>query len=199
MIRLWTIFMNINYIREWIKQRLSEERYLHSLGAEETARELAVMFSEDVEKAALAGLIHDNAKNIPYEEMLQIIKHNNFNIDEEIRTNKKIIHAYLGACLAEKELNITDKNVLNAIRFHTTGRPGMTMLEKIVFISDKIEANTRELDFREEILGILNNTGNIDQAILLCVDRTIRSLLDRKLKINPVTIDVWNYYLLHKG
>lgn len=187
--------MNTDYIREWVKHRLSEERYLHTLGTEETARELAEMFSEDTEKGAIAGLLHDNAKSIPYEDVLQVIKENNFDIEEDVKSNQKIVHAYLGACLAEKELNITDKDILNAIRFHTTGKPNMTMLEKIVFLADKIEANTRDLDFREEVLNILNTTGNIDEAVMLCVDRTIRSLLDRKLKINSITIDVWNYYL----
>ncbi|OGI00008.1 MAG: hypothetical protein A2Y25_02190 [Candidatus Melainabacteria bacterium GWF2_37_15] len=187
--------MDINYIHNWIKHRLNEERYLHSLGAEETARELAVQFSVDVEKAALAALIHDNAKCIPYEDVLQIIKENNFSIDENIKSNKKVVHAYLGALLAEKELNIKDEDVLNAVRFHTTGRPNMTMLEKVVFLADKIEANTRELDFREEVLNILNKTGNIDEAVMLCIGRTIHSLVDRKLMINPITIEVWNYYL----
>ena len=187
--------MNINYTHDWIKHRLNEERYLHSLGSEETARELAVQFSVDVKKAALAALIHDNAKCIPYEDVLQVIKDNNFQVDENIKSNKKIIHAYLGALLAEKELNIKDEEILNAVRFHTTGRPNMTILEKIVFLADKIEANTRDLDFREEVLSILNKTGNIDKAVLLCVGRTICSLVDRKLIINPITIEVWNYYL----
>lgn len=187
--------MNTGYIRDWIKHRLSEERYLHSLGAEETAGELAGMFSADIEKASLAALVHDNAKDIPYEDMLEIIKANDFRLDEDIKNNKKIIHAYLGACLAEKELNIRDKAVLDAVKFHTTGRPDMTMLEKVVFLADKIEANTRDIDFREEVLRILGKTRNINAAVLLCVDRTIRSLLDRNLAINPITIEVWNYYI----
>lgn len=187
--------MNTDYTRDWIKQRLSEERYLHSLGAEETAKELAERFSVDVEKAAYAALIHDNAKCIPYEDALDIIKKNNFRVAEDIKSNKKILHSYLGACLAEKELRIKDEEVLNAVRHHTTGRPNMTMLEKIVFLADKIEANTRDLDFREEVYNILNKDNNIDEAVVLCVDRTIRSLLDRRLIINPITIEVWNYYI----
>ncbi len=187
--------MNKNYIREWVKKRLNEERYLHSLGAEETAKELAEMFSVDQEKAALSALIHDNAKCIPYEDVLEIIRENNFDIPDDVKSNKKIIHAHVGACLAKKELGITDDEILNAVKQHTTGRPDMTMLEKIVFLADKTEANTREIGFREEIFEILNKTRNIDDAVMLCVDRTIRSLLDRKLKINSLTIEVWNYYL----
>lgn len=187
--------MDLKQIRGWLKQRLSEERYLHSLGAEEAARELAIMFGADDEKAALAGLIHDNAKDIPYEECLKIIKDNDFKIDEDIITNKKILHAHLGAYLAEKELDINDAEILDGIRFHTTGRPKMTIFEKIIFLADKIEANTRDLDFRENVLKQLRETMNIDKAVLLCVGITIKSLVDRKLSINPITIEVWNSYL----
>lgn len=187
--------MNFTKIREWLKLRLSEEKYLHSLGAEKTARELAERFSEDVEKAALAGLIHDNAKDISYEEMLSIIKENNFDIGEDIKNNQKILHAHLGSFLAEKDLDVKDKEVLDAIKFHTTGKPGMSLFEKIIFLADKIEANTRNLEFREEVLNILEETENIDKAVLFCVERTIKSLLDRKLFINSITIDVWNSYI----
>lgn len=154
--------------KEWIKSRLSEEKYLHSLGAEETARELAVELSADVDKAVLAALLHDNAKDIPYEEALQIIKENNFNIDESVKYNTKIVHAYLGACLAQKELGINDEEILNAIRFHTTGRPDMSVLEKIVFLADKIEANTRDLNFRDKVLNIfLGNRQHKQSHIIL--------------------------------
>lgn len=190
------IKMNPEKLRAWVKSRLSEERYLHSLGAEETAKEMARRYSVDEEKAAIAGLIHDNAKDIPYEEMLRIIKENNFDIAEDIKNNQKILHAYLGSYLAAQELNIDDQEVLNAVKFHTTGRPNMGMLEKIIFLADKIEANTRDIDFRCEVLKILNEKdNNVDRAVLYCVERTIRSLLYRKLHINPITIDVWNYYL----
>lgn len=187
--------MNTDYIRNWIKQRLSEERYLHSLGAEETARNLAERFHVDIEKAETAALLHDNAKCISYEDSLELIKENRFDIPKDIKNNKKLVHAYLGACLAEKELGIKDEEILNAIKHHTTGRPNMTALDKIVFLADKIEANTRDLDYREEVLTVLNQTGKLDEAVRLCVDRTIRSLLDRRLVINPITIEVWNYYI----
>ncbi|HSA06030.1 MAG TPA: bis(5'-nucleosyl)-tetraphosphatase (symmetrical) YqeK [Candidatus Gastranaerophilales bacterium] len=187
--------MSLEKTKAWIKTRLGEEKYLHSLGAEETAKELAFIFGIDQEKASLAGLIHDNAKEIPYEEMLIYIKNNNLNIEESIKTNRKILHAYLGAYMAQKELGITDQEILDAIKYHTTGKPDMTLFEKIIFLADKIEANTRNLDFRDKILNILKETNNIDKATLCCIDSTIRSLLDRKLPINAITIDVWNYYI----
>ena len=191
--------MDLEQARKWIKSRLNEEKYFHSLGAEETARELACMFSVDPEKAAFAALIHDNAKNISYKKALELIKINNFDIDENIKTNfffKKLIHAHVGACLAQKELSVSDEDILNAIKFHSTGRPNMSMLEKIVYIADKIESNTREPELREKILKILRETGNINEAVLICTDRTIRSLLNRKFIINTQTIEVWNSYIV---
>jgi len=187
--------MNFEKTRAWIKSRLSEERYLHSLGTEQTAKELAQRFGVDEEKAAFAGLIHDNAKNISYEDMLRIIKENNFDMEEDVKTNQKILHAYLGSYLAKKDLNINEPEILDAIKYHTTGRVNMNTLEKIIFLADKIEANTRDIDFRCEVLNILNESNSLDKAVLHCVERTIKSLLDRKLHINSITIDVWNYYL----
>lgn len=182
-------------IKEWIKNRLQsdEERYLHSLGAEEAARELAIRFGADVEKAAISALIHDNAKCFPYKELVEIVEDNKFPIEEDIKNNPKILHAFAGAYLAQKELGINDEDVLNSIMYHTTGRVEMTLLEKIVYLSDKIENKTRPLEYRNQIVKILEETNDIDKTILLTIDLTIRSLLDRKLVINSQTIDVWNH------
>jgi len=182
-------------INEWIKDRLQcdEERYLHSLGAEEKAKELAVRFGADVEKAALAALIHDNAKCFPYKELVKIVEDNNFPIEDDIKNNHKILHAFAGAYLAQKELGINDEDILNAIMYHTTGRVEMSLLEKIVYLSDKLETKTRPPEYRDKINKVLEETNNIDKTILLTIDLTIRSLLDRKLVINAQTIDVWNY------
>lgn len=181
-------------VREWIKNKLEcdEERYLHSLGAEETSRELAARFGADEEKAALAALIHDNAKCFEYKELVQIVNENNFPIKDDVKNNHKILHAFAGAYLAQKELGIEDKDLLNAIMYHTTGRTAMSLLEKIVYLSDKLEKRTRPPEYRNKIAKILQQTNDIDKTILVTVDLTIRSLLDRKLAINSRTIEVWN-------
>ncbi|OGH99867.1 MAG: hypothetical protein A2039_03750 [Candidatus Melainabacteria bacterium GWA2_34_9] len=182
-------------IKEWIKDRLKcdEERYLHSLGAEEKARELAVRFGADVEKAVLAALIHDNAKCFPYKELVKIVEDNKFPIADDIKNNHKILHAFAGAYLAQKELGIDDEDILNAIMYHTTGRVEMSLLEKIVYLSDKLETKTRPPEYLDKINKVLDETNDIDKTILLTIDLTIRSLLDRKLVINSQTIDVWNH------
>lgn len=192
------MIINSLNIYEWLEKNLSEEKYLHSLGAAETAKELAEKFGEDIEKASLAALLHDNAKCYKYEEMLSIIKENNFPVDLDIQNNGKVLHAYLGAYLAEKNFNIDkrlqnyNKDVFNAIMFHTTGRCNMTMLEKIVYLADKIEPRTRPNEYRNNIIKILNETNNPDKAILVTLESTINSLVQRKLPINIQTINLWN-------
>ncbi|OGI20341.1 MAG: hypothetical protein A2287_04335 [Candidatus Melainabacteria bacterium RIFOXYA12_FULL_32_12] len=182
----------INDVKKWLKDRLSEERYSHSLGSEEAARELAQRFDVDENKAAYAALIHDNAKCVSTDELLKIINENNLSVSETEKQSTKTLHAPVSAYLAQQELGVNDTDILNAIRYHTIGRIDMSDLEKIVFLADKIEPNTREPEFREKIIQKLNQTNNLDEAILLCYDATIRSLLDRRLIISPETIEVWN-------
>jgi predicted HD superfamily hydrolase involved in NAD metabolism len=185
-------------LKKWLKSRLDEERYMHSLGTEESARDLAQRFGADPDKAALAGLLHDNAKSISKEEMLKIIEENNLPVSEFEKRSPKVLHAPVGAFLAQKELGITDEDVLNSIRYHTTGRINMSNLEKIVYLADKIEPNTREEEYREKIVSVLNKTNDLDEAILLSYDITIRSLLNRKMIITPETINVWNNLILRR-
>lgn len=183
-------------LKSWLKLRLNdEERYNHSLGVEQTARELAVRFEEDEGKAALAGLIHDNAKCLSIEEMLKIIDENNLPVSEIEKKAWKAIHAPVGAYLAEKELKIKDQDILNAIRFHTIGRIGMSKLEKIIYLADKIEPNRENIDFVNEIKKVLDQTESLNEAILMTYGATIKSLVDRELFINTQTVEVWNYLI----
>ncbi len=183
-------------IINWLKENLSEERFSHSVGTAKMAETLALQFAQDAEKAKLAGLLHDCAKEIPYEKAVQIIKENNINIDEDEIKSRKIIHAPMSAYLAQKEFGVTDEEILNAIRYHTIGRIGMTDFEKIVFLADKIELNTRTEPCFEQLRVELKNTSSLDKTLLLCSKMTIKSLLDRNLPINFKTIDLYNYLLM---
>jgi predicted HD superfamily hydrolase involved in NAD metabolism len=184
--------MDTEKIKNWLKKNLSDERYQHLLGAEKTACELAERFGVDPQKAALAALVHDCAKSKRNEELIHIIKEKNLSVSNLDLNNYKTLHAPVGAYLAKKEFGIEDTEILRAIKCHTIGRINMTDLEKIVFLADKIEPNTRDSEFRAKVLNILDKTKNLDEALLICYDATIRSLLDRKLIINSMTIDVWN-------
>lgn len=188
--------IDIVEIKNWLKENLREGRYLHSLGAQETAVSLAKRFGADVEKASLAALVHDCAKCIPNDELYKLIEENNIPVTEMELLSVKTLHSPVGAWLAEQKFGITDKQVLSAIRYHTIGRVGMDIIEKIVFLSDKVEAKTRNKNFRSKVLDLLEKTGDIDSAILACYEATIRRLLERKMIFNPQTVEVYNSLLL---
>ncbi|MCR4880452.1 MAG: bis(5'-nucleosyl)-tetraphosphatase (symmetrical) YqeK [bacterium] len=182
-------------IIDWLKENLSEERFVHSISTAKTAKKLAKEFGEDENKAELAGLLHDCAKEIPYEEMKKIIKEEHLDIDEDEIKAKKVLHAPLSAHLAKKIFDVTDDEILSAIRFHTIGKIGMTTLEKIIYLADKIEPETRVEPYFEELRKELKKTNSLDKTLLLSSQMTIKSLVDRNLPINYKTIEVYNYLL----
>lgn len=181
-------------ILKWLKKNLTEERYLHSLGTAECAKELAKQFGEDEEKAYIAGLLHDCAKCFDNKKLLEIIK-NNLKIDENEMMNYKTLHAPVSAYCAKKDFGVCDDEILTAIRWHTLGCKKMTTFDKIIFLADKIEPNTRDAGYREEILEILKEENGLDKALLRCYQETIKSLVKRGLKICPLTIEIYNELL----
>ncbi len=121
-----------------IKQRLSEKRFKHSIGVAETAKAYAHMLGVDAQKAYMAGLVHDAAKEMPFDEMLDICKKGNVMPDSEELKNKALLHAPAGAAMLE-DLGIKDEDIKNAVRYHTVGRRGMSNLEKIIYLADMLE------------------------------------------------------------
>ena len=190
--------MNTDFIKKTLKESLSEERYNHTLGTADCALKLAKKYGLDEKKAYLAGLLHDCAKCKSNDELLKIIKQELKNIDEGELQNYKTLHAPVGEYFARTIYNVKDKDILDAIRYHTVGRVGMSLFEKIIFLADKIEENTRDKKYSKEIWQILdNNEGEkgLDMALFRCFSETIKSLVNRELKICKTTIDVYNELL----
>ena len=181
-------------ILKWLSENLSEERYSHSLGTAECAKELAEKFGENADKAYLAGLLHDCAKCFSNDKLKEIID-SNLHVEECEMLNYKTLHAPVSAYIAEKDFGVADKEILSAIRWHTLGRIGMTTFEKIIFLADKIEPNTRDSEYRSEILQILSQENGLNLALLRCYKETIKSLAKRELKICFTTIDIYNHLL----
>ncbi|MBD5401368.1 HD domain-containing protein [bacterium] len=177
---------------KWLQENLCEERYIHSLGTAECARDLAEKFGENSEKAYVAGLLHDCAKCFSNEKLLEIIDQN-LEIEEVERMNPKTLHAPVSAYVAEQEFGVDDEELLSAIRWHTLGKLDMTNFEKIIFLADKVEPRTRCNKCLDEIRACLNETDGLNKAMLKCYKETIKSLVNRDLKICPVTIDIYNY------
>lgn len=194
------IMLNSKVVQDWLKSNLDEERFLHSLGSAKCAVELAEMFNLDQEKAYVAGLLHDCAKCFDKKKMLEIAK--KMNLDDDECSNFKVLHAPVSAYVAENEFGVKDEEILSSIRWHTLGKLDMTDFEKIIFLADKIEANTRDLEFRNKVLRFLEDENGesahrtgLNKALLMCYKETIKSLVNRDLKICQVTIDIYNSML----
>lgn len=172
---------------------LSPERFQHSLRAEKVALALAGKHRIGKQKAALAALLHDCARRYSRQELLALAKKLGLKIDPVRRLEPKLFHGEIGAWLARHEFGVRSADVLRAVRNHTTGRPGMTGLEKVIYLSDHIEderdypgvARLRRLAFQ-----------NMDRAIVESTSAMIRFLLDQGLPVYPPMIETRNYYLL---
>lgn len=175
----------------WLKENLSEKRYIHSLGTAECARDLAKKFGQDEEKAYTAGLLHDCAKCFPNEKLMDIIE-KHLDVEKIELMNYKTLHAPVSAYIAKEEFGVEDSEILSAIRWHTLGKIDMTDFEKIIFLADKVEPRTRDKDYLNEVRSFLNEDDGLNKAMLICYKETIKSLVKRDLKICPVTIDIYN-------
>ncbi len=183
--------VNEEEIKQWLKDNLNEERYIHSLGTAECARELADKFDLDKDKAYTAGLLHDCAKCFSNEKLLKIIQ-TNLNVEEAEMLNYKTLHAPVSAYYAKEKFGVDDKEILSAIRWHTLGQIDMSDFEKIIFLADKIEPNTRDKEYAAVIRSYLEEENGLNKALLKCYKETIKSLVKRDLKICLLTIEIYN-------
>jgi len=160
-------------MEEHLKTLLTPARYQHSIGVMETAVELAKIYGADVEKARIAGLLHDNAKNL--DNMYERARDLEADLDEFELKSPPLVHAKLGAETAKIEFGITDPEILDSIKWHTIGRKGMTLLEKIIFVADLTEPG-RDFPDAEPLRELSRK--NLDQAVSECIKSTI--LVNRK-------------------
>ncbi len=169
---------------------IGDKRYRHSIRVMEEALNLARIFNCDEEKAAIAGLLHDCGKFENEDELLK--KAYDFDIIQvgSYFNNASLIHGALGAEIARREFQINDIDILNAIRYHTTGRENMSLLEKIIYISDYIEPD-RDFPGVEEIRKLAYE--NLDLALLNAMDKTIKHIIDKGYYLHPDTINARNY------
>ena len=163
-----------------LKTMLTPERFLHSLGVRDMAKELSKIHGADIEKAEIAGLLHDNAKNMDniYARCADL----EVELDDEEREKSALVHAKLGAETAKCIFGITDRDIINAIRWHTVGRPEMSLLEKIVFVADLTEMGRRFSD-ADKIRKIAKE--DIDRAVFECVKATVEVNKNRGRTIHP--------------
>ena len=187
-------------IEKWIYDKLKgdigDKRYNHSIGVMNTSIELANIYGCSIEKVALAGLLHDCGKLQGEINLLKIANDFDIILDNVMKKNKELIHGPLGEAIAKKEYNITDETILSAIRYHTTGRENMSLIEKIVFIADIIEPS-RSFEGVEEIRELAYN--DIDNSILQATNGTIKFIIDRGNLIHLDTIKLRNQLIILKN
>jgi predicted HD superfamily hydrolase involved in NAD metabolism len=174
---------------------ISPERLKHSIRVKEQARELAFFYNEDVDKATLAGLLHDCAKGYRGHELIQKSKEYGVEVDGISIYKKGLIHGPLGAKVAYHLFKVKDPYILSAIKYHTYGRKDMTMLEKIIYLADLIEPDR---NFRDvEKLRVLAFK-DIDEALLKAMDDTIALMISRDDLIHPNTLEARNSLILSR-
>ncbi|MBD1382073.1 bis(5'-nucleosyl)-tetraphosphatase (symmetrical) YqeK [Metabacillus arenae] len=176
-----------------VKKQLTEHRYQHTLGVMETAVHLAKVYGADAAKAELAAIFHDYAKFRPKEEMKQVILTQNMSKDLLIH-HSELWHAPVGAYLVQLEAGVSDEEVLDAIRYHTSGRPGMTLLEKVIYVADYIEPN-RQFPGVEQVRELAEKS--LDQAMVKALQNTIIFLMKKNQAVYPVTIETYNSLVLN--
>ncbi len=185
--------MNYDDYKKIIKGRMSEKRYIHSVNVAKEAEKLAKLYGADVEKAKVAGILHDITKETPPEEQLKIIADSGIILDNIQKSAKKLWHSLSGSIYVNKVLGIDDKDILNAIRYHTSGRAGMSLLEKIIFIAD-FTGEERDYDgvdiMREKAYS------NLEEAMAFGLAFTIRDLTSRNMPIHPDALAAYNEIML---
>ncbi|MGN0143971.1 MAG: bis(5'-nucleosyl)-tetraphosphatase (symmetrical) YqeK [Clostridium sp.] len=184
--------LSVEEIKEYLKNNLKESRYNHTLGVCETAKKLAKLNNESVEKAEIAALSHDVAKNLSREEMLKIINENNIILSNVEKENMNLWHSIIAPVVAKDRLGICDEDILDAIRWHTTGKENMSVLAKIIYIADMIEPG-RDFEGLEEIRT--KTFENLDNGVYSGLTHSIQFLLSKDLLIDENTMKARNYFL----
>ena len=172
------------------KSNMTEDRFEHCIGVSKTAQKLAELNQYDEDKAALAGFIHDYAKQVSVEEYREVIKTKGFDQDL-LNWNRSIWHGIVGTYFIQRDLKITDSEILTAVRRHTTADVEMTTLDKIVFMADYIEPG-RSFPGVEEARKI--TYANLDKGVGYQLAHTLEFLIEKRNKIYPRTLDAYNVW-----
>lgn len=160
--------MNTDSINSYIEKNFSEKRKVHTEGVRKTAVMLAKKYGADPEKAELAALFHDMYRGVSEDVLNYYVKH--LDLDKKYLNNCNLAHGKIAAIIMKRDYGIEDEDIINAVSYHTTGRPGMTLLEKIIYIADAIEPN-RNYPGVESLREAAER--DLDEACLLSLTRTI--------------------------
>ena len=193
---------NLAKLRKEMEKELEPKRYEHTLSVAYTAANLAAVHGVDVEKALVAGILHDCAKCLSYKKQLALCTENHIQLSElESAEDSPLIHAKAGSILAKEEYGITDEDILNAICYHTTGRPQMSSLEKIIYIADYMEPGRRHMKRfgdgapMERLTQIRQMAFcDLDEALCNILGDSLAYLQQKGGKVDSMTQKTYEYY-----
>jgi predicted HD superfamily hydrolase involved in NAD metabolism len=186
-------------IKKYLKNHLTKDRYNHTLGVAYTAVAMAMRYNPDtsndkfIKRAELAGLLHDCAKCIDNSKKLKICDKNNIPYSKFEAENAYLLHGRIGAFIAMSKFNIDDQEILDAIEWHTTGRPDMSLLEKIIFIADYIEPGRKPVPELDEIRQLAFT--DIDKTMEKILGNTLNYLNEKGAAIDKMTQFTYDSYI----
>jgi predicted HD superfamily hydrolase involved in NAD metabolism len=172
----------------FVKGRISEKRYIHSLNTAKEAVALARKYGADENKAYIAGLLHDVAKGLPASSLEYIAKVNGIPVDEYELSNPELMHGKIGAAIVSRELDIKDEEILSAIKWHTTGHKNMTLLEKIIYLADIIEPG-RNFPETEALRAIAYK--DLNEAMLKGLWHVMSFVKEKGLTLHPNSVEAY--------
>ena len=186
-----------------MEKALKPSRFKHSLGVMETAKELAMIYGADPQKAEIAGILHDCAKNLGPDKLRNLCCQNNIPVSEREKTDDNVadalLHSKVGALLAKNLYNVDDKEILDAIYYHTVGRPEMPLLEKVIYLADFIEpSRTQNCKPGLDVIRKLAKT-DIDRAVYYATKATVDYVTEKGRYLNPESLETLKYYSRYKG
>lgn len=185
--------MGLSKIREELQELLSEKRFHHTEGVAASARGLAARYGADPKRAELAGWVHDCAKEMTLAEMRALVEKAGMDVDEPVWHSRALLHGPAGSAYAKLHFGIQDTDILKAVFYHTTGKPDMTLLEKVVFLADYIEPS-RDFPGVDELRTLARE--NLTNALIAAYDSTIGHLASQHAYIYELTLAGRNYLVL---
>ena len=189
--------MTVDEMRRELQRRLNRNRFAHSIGVANTAVKLAKRFGVDADKAYIAGLLHDCAREFENDELPAQARLRGIEINDVERAMPLLLHAYVSAYMIKEIYGVDDSEIAQAIYRHTVGAPDMTPLDKIIYFADMIEPNRAYLGV--EKLRALAETADLDEIILTAFSETIAFVLQKNSLIHPSTVAARNFLLLGTG
>lgn len=184
--------IELKKIRKAMEKVQDDKRFEHTLGVEYTAAALAMCHDVSIKDAQLAGLLHDCAKCLSDEKKISICEKHNISVTDVEKRNPYLLHAKVGSFLAMHEYHVDDPDIINAILNHTTGRPGMSQLEKIIFIADYIEPHRKQLPNLPEVRKLAFE--DLDKALVRILGDILAYLKEGEGELDPMTQKTYDYY-----